>query len=202
MKEIQQAAARVESMWEEGADQAAENFRLKAERMGLVDVAYAEVESPIGKLIIASTPRGLAKLALPNESTETALEKLARDVSPRILRLPARLDEVRRQLDEYFEGRLQRFSLRVDLNRLAPFQRSVLQATKSIPYGRVSTYRRVASKAGNVAAVRAAGNALGANPVPIVVPCHRVLRSDGSLGGYGGGLEVKRLLLDLEKANA
>ncbi|MFN2526168.1 MAG: methylated-DNA--[protein]-cysteine S-methyltransferase [Actinomycetota bacterium] len=201
MKELKQATARLDTIWDEEADQAAERFAGAAEPAGLVDVAYAEVGSPIGDLIVASTRRGLAKVAFPNESPDIVLERLAREVSPRILRVPAKLDDVRRQLEEYFAGRLQSFSLRVDLNRLAPFQRSVLKATKTIPYGRVSTYRRVADKAGNAAAVRATGNALGANPVPIVVPCHRVLRTDGTLGGYGGGLEVKRLLLDLEEAN-
>lgn len=202
MNELHAAAARSHPAWDEAARQVAERFAATADRVGLVDVAYAEVDSPIGKLLVATTPRGLAKLAFPSESPESVLERLAREISPRILELPTKLDDVRRQLDDYFSGRLTEFSLRVDLNRLANFQRAVLRAAKAIPYGKVSTYRGVATKAGNRAAYRAAGNALGANPVPIVVPCHRVLRSDGSLGGYGGGLAVKRLLLELEKANA
>ncbi len=202
MNEIRQATARSQEGWADAAGLAAENFAAHAERAGLLDLAYTEVDSPIGKLVIAVTPRGLARLALPNEASDEVLARLARDISPRVLRVPSRLDDIRRQLDDYFDGRLTRFKVRVDLHRLPSFQRSILQAAKAIPYGKVSTYTRVADKAGRPAAVRAAGNALGANPVPIVVPCHRVLRSDGSLGGYGGGVDLKRRLLDLERKNS
>jgi methylated-DNA-[protein]-cysteine S-methyltransferase len=171
--------------------------RAAAER--LVDLAYAVVPSPLGRLVLAASPRGLVTVAYEDGSLESILDKLAARTSPRLLELPARLDEPRRELDEYFEGRRRRFELRVDWALVRGFTRKVLQATARIPYGSASSYLEVAARAGSPRAVRAAGNALGANPMPIVVPCHRVLRTGGGLGGYTGGLERKRFLLDLER---
>ena len=167
---------------------------------GLLDVAYARVDSPLGPLIAASTPAGLARLAYEdfNGGLDAVVEDLATRVSPRVLEAPARLDDVRRQLDEYFEHRRDRFDVPVDLVLARGFGRRILEATAAIPFGETRSYREVAEAAGNVKATRAAGNALGANPIPIVVPCHRVLRTGGGLGGYTGGLEKKELLLRIE----
>ena len=177
---------------------AARRFGEAAWDAGEVDVAYASVESPFGPLIVAVTARGLARLAYPNEEADRVLGDLAARVSPRVLESLRATDPIRRELDRYFEGRLRRFETKVDLSLVRGFTRDVLRATARIPFGRVSTYREVATRAGNPAAVRAAGNALGSNPVPIVVPCHRVLRTGGGLGGYTGGLDRKEALLRLE----
>jgi methylated-DNA-[protein]-cysteine S-methyltransferase len=169
----------------------------RAGKEGLVDVAYAEIGSPMGPLTLAGTERGLALLFYG--SPEAVVERLAERLSPRVLEAPARLDEARRELNEYFEGRRREFELPLDWSLTRDgFGRRVLQATAEIPFGEVSTYRGVATEAGNARAVRAAGNALGANPLPVVVPCHRVLRSGGGLGGYTGGLDKKQHLLRLE----
>jgi len=151
-------------------------------------------------LLLAATRRGLVRLAFPEESLDGMLEALAQRVSPRIVEARAPLDEVRRELEEYFEGRRRGFEVALDWTLVAPFARRVLRATSRIPYGGVLSYAEVAADAGSPRGFRAAGNALGANPIPIVVPCHRVLRSGGALGGYGGGLERKRFLLQLEGA--
>jgi methylated-DNA-[protein]-cysteine S-methyltransferase len=179
---------------------AAGAFRALAEQRGLVDVAYATVDSPVGELLVAGTRKGLVRVSFPHETPQDVVEELAALLSPRVLEAPNRLDEVRRELDEYFEGRRQRFEVPVDMALTHGFTKKVLQVTARIPFGSVSTYRDVARRAGNDRAYRAAGNALGANPIPIVVPCHRVLHSGGGLGGYGGGLDVKRFLLRLEHA--
>jgi len=170
----------------------------RAEREGLVDVAYATVDSPMGELLLAATPTGLARVAYPVNGHDAVLADLARRLSPRVLEAPARLEQARRELDEYFEGWRQEFELPLDLSLTRGFSRRVLDATAAIGFGEQLTYRAVARAAGSERAVRAAGNALGANPVPVVVPCHRVLRSGGGLGGYTGGLENKRFLLGLE----
>jgi len=175
-------------------------FRDRAEQARLVDVAVATVDSPIGDLLVAGTRKGLVRISFPDEGHGDVVEELAIMLSPRVLEAPARLDDVRRELDEYFDGRRRRFDLRLDMSLTHGFTKKVLQATARIPFGSVSTYRDVARRAGNDRAYRAAGNALGSNPIPIVVPCHRVLHSDGGLGGYGGGLDVKRFLLRLEHA--
>jgi methylated-DNA-[protein]-cysteine S-methyltransferase len=166
----------------------------------LADVAYAHADSPFGPLFVATTKRGLVRVGFPEDEDDGAVAELARWVSPRILESPARLDEVRRQLEEYFDGKRTRFEMPVDLSPAKGFTRKVLAATARIPFGSVSTYRDVARRAGSPAAVRAAGNALGWNRVPIVVPCHRVVRTGGNLGGYGGGLDRKAFLLRLEGA--
>jgi methylated-DNA-[protein]-cysteine S-methyltransferase len=168
----------------------------EADRKSLVDVAYAMVDSPFGPLTAATTPRGLVRLAYPGE--EGVLEELSTRISPRILEVPAKLDRIRQQLDEYFDGRLRRFRFDLDWALVGPFGRKILTVTAKIPYGTVSSYGDVAARTGNPRASRAAGNALGSNPMPIVVPCHRVVRSGGALGGYTGGLQRKEFLLRLE----
>jgi methylated-DNA-[protein]-cysteine S-methyltransferase len=165
---------------------------------GLLDVAYATLDSPVGRLLAAATNRGLVRLAYVEDEEEQVLEQLAARVSPRVLSAPRRLDEARRELDQYFEGRRTGFELPLDWQLTGGFGRRVLQATARIPYAAVSTYKQVAADAGSARASRAAGNALGSNPLPIVVPCHRVLHSGGGLGGYTGGLERKRALLTVE----
>jgi methylated-DNA-[protein]-cysteine S-methyltransferase len=167
---------------------------------GLLDIAYAPVDSPFGPLLAAATPRGLISLSFPETSEQEVLTDLSRMVSPRIMLAPARLDRVRGELDEYFAGTRRHFELTVDWRLVRGFGRAVLRYTSRIPYGQVRTYREVAGHAGSPAASRAAGNALGANPIPIVVPCHRVVRSGGGLGGYGGGIDRKEWLLRHEGA--
>lgn len=180
------------------AKAAAERFAERA--AGLTDVAFSRVDSPFGPLLLATTRRGLVRLAWTDDpgDHDEALDELARWVSPRILEQPGRLDQARRQLDEYFEGRRTRFDLPVDLSIARGFTRKVLRATARIPFGSVSTYREIAERAGSPRATRAAGNALGWNRLPIIVPCHRVVRTGGGLGGYGGGLRRKEFLLHLE----
>jgi methylated-DNA-[protein]-cysteine S-methyltransferase len=165
------------------------------------DVTYALVDSPIGTLVAASTPQGLACLSYEDHEggVDVILDRLAARLSPRILEAPARLDDVRRELDEYFEHRRTTFDLPIDWSLVSPFGRRVLRATAAIPFGEVSTYAKVAAEAGNPKASRAAGNALGSNPMPIVVPCHRVLHTGGKgIGNYTGGVHRKEALLRLE----
>jgi methylated-DNA-[protein]-cysteine S-methyltransferase len=171
----------------------------RAAAEGLLDVAYAIVDSPLGPLVAAATPRGLVRLAYTGSRSESeVLEDLAARVSPRILEAPGRLDQARRELDEYFEGERKGFDLPLDWSLTRGFTGKVLRQTARIAFGKTSTYAEVASRAGSPRAVRAAGNALGANPLPVVVPCHRVLRTGGALGGYTGGIERKEFLLRLE----
>ncbi len=169
---------------------------------GLLDVAYATFDSPVGPLLLAVTPRGLVRLAYLDGDLDAVLEDLARRVSPRLLAAERMLDEPRRELDQYFRGARREFELPVDWQLTHGFARRVLQATARIPYGSVSSYKGVATEAGSPHAFRAAGNALGTNPLPIVVPCHRVLHAGGGLGGYTGGLPRKRLLLTVEGVQA
>jgi methylated-DNA-[protein]-cysteine S-methyltransferase len=166
---------------------------------GLLDVAYATLDSPLGPLLLAATPRGLVRLAyIDYADADAVLEHLAAHVSPRVLAAPRKLDEPRRELEEYFAGRRQSFEVPVDWRLTRGFARRVLQATSKIPFGATATYKQMATQAGSPRASRAAGNALGSNPIPIVVPCHRILHSGGGLGGYTGGLEKKRVLLGVE----
>jgi len=173
----------------------------RAAAEGIAEIAYATVDSPVGRLIAVATPRGLARLAyeLENGGLDSILDDVALRLSPAIVEAPAQLDPIRRELDEYFDGRRQDFDLPLDwaLTR-AGFRRRVLQECARIPFGATSTYKAMAIAAGSPTAFRAAGGALGSNPIPIVVPCHRVLSSGGGLGGYTGGLERKRLLLSIE----
>jgi methylated-DNA-[protein]-cysteine S-methyltransferase len=165
----------------------------------LVDVAYAHAESPVGDLLLASSARGLLTVSyLDTRDESVVLERLAKRVSPRVLEAPARLDEARRQLEDYFEGRRHEFDLPIDWALVGDFGRRVLGRTAAIPFGKVSTYGEVARDIGSPGAARATGNALGANPMPIVVPCHRVLAAAGGLGGYTGGTERKETLLRIE----
>jgi methylated-DNA-[protein]-cysteine S-methyltransferase len=165
---------------------------------GLLDVAYTTMDSPFGSLLLASTPRGLVKVSLPTYDPDETLEELVERISPRVLEAPARLDETRRELDLYFSGKLTDFDLPLDWKLTGGFQGRVQRAIAKIPYGKTRSYTEMARKAGNERAVRAAGTACGTNPLPIVVPCHRVLRTGGALGGYGGGLPMKKALLQME----
>jgi methylated-DNA-[protein]-cysteine S-methyltransferase len=171
----------------------------RAEEEGLLEVAYAQVDSPLGPLTVAATPRGLVRVAYPDRPLDTVLGRLAEVVSPRILEAPARLDPIRRELGEYFEGRRRRFETPIDWALSRGFFRRVLEVTAQIDYGDVLTYSEVAARAGSARAVRATGNGLGSNPMPVVVPCHRVVRTGGGLGGYTGGIERKEFLLGLER---
>ena len=164
----------------------------------LLDVAYASIDSPLGELTVFVTPRGLLRVAYDNEPGDSVIAEVAEQISPRILRAPARTDEARRQLDGYFASNRRTFDLPIDWSLIHGFARGVLRATASVPFGQITTYGRMARAAGSPRAARAAGNALGSNPIPIVVPCHRVLHADGTLGGYSGGLDRKRILLALE----
>jgi len=166
---------------------------------GLLDVAYATTDSPLGTLLLATTPRGLVRLAYVDyEDQDEVLEQLATKVSPRVLRVARRLDDPRRELDQYFAGRRQQFDIPLDWQLSRGFGRRVLEATARVPFGSTATYKQMATEAGSARAYRAAGNALGSNPIPIIVPCHRVLHSGGGLGGYTGGLDRKRMLLTVE----
>jgi methylated-DNA-[protein]-cysteine S-methyltransferase len=183
-----------------GGDALAKEFLRRADREGLLDVAYTEIDSPVGKLLLATTRRGLVKVSFPVQPLDEVLERLANAISPRVLESPAQLDDARRELDRYFEGRLHEFDLPLDWQLTHGFYRKVLRATARIPYGQTRSYTDMAKRAGSPRAVRATGSALGSNPLPIIVPCHRVLRSGGALGGYGGGIEMKQSLLELEGA--
>jgi len=184
------------SALETDASAAVAAFRRRAAEQGLLDVAYAELDSPLGLLSLFVTPRGLVRLAYG--PAEDELEGIAERLSPRIVAAPERTDELRRELEEYFAGERRGFDAVVDWSLIRGFATAVLQATARIPFGAVSSYREIAGEAGSPNAYRAAGNALGSNPVPIVVPCHRVLHAGGGLGGYTGGLDRKRYLLHLE----
>ena len=170
----------------------------RAAHARILDVAYGRYASPLGDLTVIVTPRGLVRLSYPGEGVDRQLAEIAERISPRILDAPERTDTVRRQLDEYFAGRRQDFAVPIDWRLVRGFAGDVLRATARIPFGAVSSYRQVAAEAGSPNAYRAAGTALGSNPIPIVVPCHRVLHAGGSLGGYTGGLDRKRFLLRLE----
>ncbi|WP_181786901.1 methylated-DNA--[protein]-cysteine S-methyltransferase [Streptomyces phytophilus] len=171
-----------------------------AEQADLVDVAYTTIDSPVGKLLLAATPQGLVRVAFATEGHDRVLEALGRQLSPRILRAPKRLDEAAHEIDEYFTGRRQVFDLTLDLSLSRGFRRLVQTHLPGIGYGQTRSYRDMAELVGNPKAVRAVGTACATNPLPIVVPCHRVLRTDGTLGGYVGGPEAKTALLDLEAA--
>jgi methylated-DNA-[protein]-cysteine S-methyltransferase len=171
----------------------------RAAAEGLLDVAYSTVDSPLGPLIVAATPRGVVRVSYSQYRDDDAvLADLARRVSPRVLEAPARLDGARRELDDYFEGRRTEFDLPIDWALTRGFTTKVLRATAAVSFGQTTTYAEVAGAAGSPRAMRAAGNSLGSNPIPIVVPCHRVLRTGGALGGYTGGVERKEFLLRLE----
>jgi methylated-DNA-[protein]-cysteine S-methyltransferase len=169
-----------------------------ADRQGLVDVAFSVIDSPVGELLVAVTPKGLVRLAFDPAGV---LDDLAARISPRVVQSPARLDPVRHELDEYFAGRRRAFDVALDWSLTSGFRRRVLEATARIPTGQVTTYGALAKRFGNPRASRAVGSAVGSNPVPIVVPCHRVLPAAGGVGNYGGGPERKAFLLELEHAD-
>jgi methylated-DNA-[protein]-cysteine S-methyltransferase len=171
-----------------------------AQSEGILDVGYRTVDSPVGTLLLAATELGLVRVAYEVENHEEVLQNLADRISPRVLEAPGRLDTVARELDEYFAGRLHIFGLPLDWRLSSGFRRTVLNHLSDIDYGHTASYATVAKLAGNPKAVRAVGTACATNPLPVVVPCHRVLRSDGTLGGYLGGVEAKRTLLGLEAA--
>ena len=170
----------------------------RAERAGLLDVAYRSVDSPVGPLLLAATEHGLVRVAFAREDHDAVLADLAREVSPRILRTSRRVDDVARQLDEYFAGQRRTFDIALDLALARGFRRTVLSQLQRIDYGRTASYAAVAAAAGSPRAVRAVGSACARNPLPLVVPCHRVVRSDGTIGDYRGGAEAKRVLLAME----
>lgn len=170
----------------------------RAERQGLVDIAYRTLGTPIGTVLLASTATGLVRIAFEREGLDEVLWALADKVSPRVLRAPRRLDAAARQLEEYFDRRRSRFELALDLRLSAGFRRSVLTYLPRIAYGTTASYQQVAAAVDNPRAMRAVGSACATNPLPIVIPCHRVVRSGGQLGAYLGGPEVKLQLIDLE----
>jgi methylated-DNA-[protein]-cysteine S-methyltransferase len=165
---------------------------------GLLDVAYRTVDSPVGTLLLAATTVGLVRVAYDIEDHDAVLTKLAAAVSPRVLRAPARLDDTARQIDEYFARRRTAFAVPVDLRLAEGFRRNVIEHLRDIGYGRRKSYAEVAAAVGSPRAVRAVGTACAHNPLPVVIPCHRVIRSDGSTGQYVGGVAAKSALLDLE----
>ncbi|WP_196772569.1 methylated-DNA--[protein]-cysteine S-methyltransferase [Mycobacterium colombiense] len=171
-----------------------------AQAEGLLDIAYRIVDSPVGALLIAATELGLVRVAYASEGHDAVLQSLADRISPRILLAPGRLDTAARQLDEYFAGKRRDFGVPLDWRLSAGFRNTVLRHLPEIGYGHTASYAAVAKLAGNPNAVRAVGSACATNPLPVVVPCHRVVRSDGAMGGYLGGVEAKRILLTLEAA--
>jgi len=177
---------------------ASEGLRATAESADAVDVAIASIDSPIGELFLAVTPRGLLHVGFAEEDHEATLREIAASVSPRILRAVRAADDARREFDEYFAGARTTFSLPLDRRLMSPFAREVLAATAKVPFGAVTTYGDVAARIRRPQAARAVGAALGSNPIPIVVPCHRVVGAHGALTGYAGGLERKTFLLHLE----
>jgi methylated-DNA-[protein]-cysteine S-methyltransferase len=186
--------------WSRAAAEAAKRVADRAAAEGLADISYGSLDSPFGPLLAASTSKGLVRLAFPEEGVDPVLERLAQLLSPRIVESLAPLEGVRGELEEYFTGSRRAFEVTIDWSLVGPFGRRVLGAASEIPYGGVLSYAEIAGEAGSPGGSRAAGNALGSNPIPIVVPCHRVLRTGGALGGYAGGLERKQWLLELEGA--
>jgi methylated-DNA-[protein]-cysteine S-methyltransferase len=177
-----------------------ERLAEQAQREGILDVAYRTLETPVGRLLLAATDQGLVRVAYAVQDHDAVLRQLAEHISPRILNAPARLDETSRQIEEYFAGRRTRFDLPLDWRLSKGFRREVLRHLGEIGYGRTESYAQVAAASGSPRAVRAVGTACATNPLPLVVPCHRVVRSDGSVGGYAGGAEAKHTLLTLEAA--
>jgi methylated-DNA-[protein]-cysteine S-methyltransferase len=180
------------------AQELADGLSREAAGRGLLDVAVADLDSPLGRLLVAVTSRGVLRVAFEEEDRDRVLAQIAREISPRILESAGATDETRRELEEFFEAARTRFALRVDRRLIHGIARDVLRATSRIPYGQTSTYGTVARTIGRPTASRAVGRALGSNPIPIVIPCHRVIGASGSLTGYAGGLERKVALLELE----
>ncbi|WP_026540998.1 methylated-DNA--[protein]-cysteine S-methyltransferase [Paenarthrobacter nicotinovorans] len=187
-----------------GLEPALESLRARlardAQLTHTLDVAYRVVDSPVGKLLLAATDRGIVRVAFDVENHSEVLQRLSETISPRILQAPVRLDDAAWQLEEYFNGSRKEFDLTVDFRLSRGFRLNVLQHLPRIAYGRTESYAQVASAAGSPNAVRAVGTACATNPLPVIIPCHRVVKSDGSFGGYLGGPEAKRALLTLEAA--
>ena len=177
-----------------------ERLATAAAAAGVLDVAFRTLDTPVGSLLLAATPAGLVRVAFDGEGHEQVLAALAERISPRVLLAPGRLDEAAREIEEYFTGRRRGFDLPLDLRLARGFRRAVLSELPRIGYGQTASYATVAGLAGRPRAVRAVGTACSTNPLPVVIPCHRVVRSDGSMGGYRGGPAAKRMLLDLETA--
>ncbi len=167
---------------------------------GILDVAYRFVDSPVGRLMIAATATGVVRVAFDVENHDAVLQSLSETVSARILEFPSRLDDLARQLDRYFTGATTAFVVPIDLRLVKGFRQTVLSHLTDVPYGKTASYASLASLAGNPTAIRAAASACSHNPIPLVLPCHRIVKSDGSIGRYLGGDDRKRLLLDLEQA--
>lgn len=179
--------------------EARERLVSRARRDGLATVGYRVVASPLGPLWIGVGPRGVVAISYGGEPDARDLRRIVATYGPGVVPDPRRIDPIARELDEYFRGGLERFETPFDLSGLTPFQRRVLRATARVRYGDLITYGTVARRVGAARAARAVGGAVGSNPIPILVPCHRVVATDGTLGGYGGGLETKRRLLALER---
>lgn len=179
---------------------AARRFAITAAQSGAADAAYATIDSPVGRLVAVRTGAGLAMLSYEDHhgGLDAVLDAVAADLTPRLVEAPVRLDDVRRQLEEYFDGRRTSFDVPLDWTLTTPFTQRILQATCEVPFGATATYAAMAAAAGNPKASRAAGRALGSNPIPIIVPCHRIVGSGGRLTGYTGGLDRKIRLLRLE----
>jgi methylated-DNA-[protein]-cysteine S-methyltransferase len=173
-----------------------------ADGEGLLDLAYRTIETPIGPLLIAATDAGLVRVAFDCENHDSVLEQLAMTISPRVLRTTRRLDDVARQLDEYLTGKRQRFELTLDLRLASGFRRTVLTHLPEIRYGTTASYAALATVSGNPTAIRAAASACSHNPLPLVIPCHRIVKSDGSVGQYLGGVATKQSLLSMEREHA
>jgi methylated-DNA-[protein]-cysteine S-methyltransferase len=176
-----------------------DSLAASADEAGILDVAYRTMDSPVGSLLLAATEHGLVRVGFACEDHDRILEELAAQVSPRLLHAPARLDSAARELDEYFAGRRTRFDLPLDFQLSRGFRRTVLFHMTEIGYGTTKSYTALAAAAGNPKAVRAVGSACATNPIPLIVPCHRVVRSDGTIGQYGGGTDAKKMLLALER---
>ncbi|SDT14603.1 methylated-DNA--[protein]-cysteine S-methyltransferase [Microlunatus soli] len=177
-----------------------ERLVARADHDSLIAIAYRTIDTPVGGLLLAATEQGLVRVAYQQEGFDTVLDALSTKISPRILAAPQRLDVVARELDEYFAGDRHSFDVPLDLSLSTGFRQTVQRYLPKIDYGRTQTYQQVAERVGNPKAVRAVGTACATNPLPVVVPCHRVLRTDGTLGGYIGGETAKSTLLDLERA--
>ena len=187
---------------EAASREAAARFRDAAAADGLIDVAIATMPSPVGELLVAVTGRGVAAIAFDDDYRDDLLERIAAELSPRIVATARQTDATRHELEEYFSGARERFDLRLDRRLMHPFAKQVLAATARVPFGQVSTYGQIATTIGRPTAARAVGAALGSNPIPIVVPCHRIIGAGGKLTGYAGGLQRKEYLLELEGAIA
>jgi methylated-DNA-[protein]-cysteine S-methyltransferase len=202
MNDLERLLAGSGDMATDVADPAMERLRAivasRAQEQDLLDIAYRTVDTPVGQLLIAATPLGLIRVAYPRQDHDAVLTALAQQVSPRVLFAPAKLDDAARQFDDYFTRKRHGFDLAVDLQLASGFRRTVLERLPDVGYGRTVSYGELAAEVGHPRAARAVGTACATNPVPLVIPCHRVVLGDGSAGSYVGGPEVKRVLLDLE----